>query len=219
MATLSERTWSSFDASAAAYAKRVAAGTQPAPPAFVHAAAGGALRFLDYRDTGALLAVNAAYLALIGILFVIMRTRSEAFTLRGAMVVRLRMQDELAARRGRIWRADALARAAARCRCRLVPLPPQLYNAVCVYLAAYVVHGIVVYKLQRPGSFACNAPDLSPAGQKLARVLWCAAHCCRRTPPRLLRSRTLRYTGCTMRRSSWSLETRSFSCCASRFGS
>ena len=47
-----------------------------------------------------------------------------------------------------------------------------MYNAVCVALAAYVVVGVVQYKLARPGSFACNEPDLSPAGQRLSRVLW-----------------------------------------------
>ena len=50
----------------------------------------------------------------------------------------------------------------------------QVYNAVCVALAGYVVVGVVRYKLEKPGSFACNAPDLSPAGHRLAQVMWCA---------------------------------------------
>ena len=49
-----------------------------------------------------------------------------------------------------------------------------MYNAVCVALAGYVVVGVVRYKLEKPGTFACNAPDLSPAGQRLAQVMWCA---------------------------------------------
>jgi hypothetical protein len=51
----------------------------------------------------------------------------------------------------------------------------QIYNAVCVALAAYVVVGVARYKLANPGSFACNAPDFSPAGAQLSHVIWCAA--------------------------------------------
>ena len=60
----------------------------------------------------------------------------------------------------------------------------QVYNAVCVALAGYVVVGVVRYKLEKPGTFACNAPDLSPAGQRLAQVMWCATRPLRARPRR-----------------------------------
>lgn len=43
-------------------------------------------------------------------------------------------------------------------------------------LAAYVVYGVVAYKLLKPGTFACNEADLSEAGVELSRVLWSAPH-------------------------------------------
>ncbi len=41
-------------------------------------------------------------------------------------------------------------------------------------LAGYVVAGVVQYKLAKPGSFACNDADFSPAGAQLSHVMWCA---------------------------------------------
>ena len=88
MASLPQRLASSLEASQAAFAKRLAAGKQPLAPAFVRHAAGGALRFLDYTDTSALVAVNGAYLVVVALLYAWMRSRDAGFTLRGAMVVR-----------------------------------------------------------------------------------------------------------------------------------
>jgi hypothetical protein len=88
MASLPLRLASLFEASQKAFAKRLATGKQPLPPAFVRHTAGGALRFLDYTDTSALVAVNGAYLVVVALLYAWMRSRQAGFTLRGAMVVR-----------------------------------------------------------------------------------------------------------------------------------
>jgi elongation of very long chain fatty acids protein 4 len=49
-----------------------------------------------------------------------------------------------------------------------------IYNACCVALAGAVVFGIVRYKaFVRPGSFACNSPDLETAeGKTLSWYIW-----------------------------------------------
>lgn len=46
------------------------------------------------------------------------------------------------------------------------------YNLSCVLLAGYVVWGIVVAKLENPGSFACNAVVRTKDGDFLAWVFW-----------------------------------------------
>lgn len=84
---LVQRLRTSFAASEAAYARRLASGKQPLAPAFVRNAAGGALRFLDYTDTRALVGVNAAYLLLVVALYLYMRRRTAGFTVKAAMVV------------------------------------------------------------------------------------------------------------------------------------
>ena len=49
----------------------------------------------------------------------------------------------------------------------------RVYNILCVCLAGYVVYGIIQHKLMVPGTFACNAMDVSsPQGKKLAFVMW-----------------------------------------------
>ena len=49
----------------------------------------------------------------------------------------------------------------------------RVYNILCVFLASYVVYGIVQHKLLAPGTFACNAMDVaSGQGKKLAFVMW-----------------------------------------------
>jgi hypothetical protein len=83
-----QRLRDSFEVSHGAYLARLAAGTQPAPPALVRTFGGGALRFLDYTDNEALLRVNAAYLAVIALLYCVMRWRGTGFELRGPMIVR-----------------------------------------------------------------------------------------------------------------------------------
>lgn len=47
-----------------------------------------------------------------------------------------------------------------------------VYNAICVLLAGYVVVGILLYKLETPGSFACNPLDTSKRGQQMAFIFW-----------------------------------------------
>jgi len=47
-----------------------------------------------------------------------------------------------------------------------------VYNAICVFLAGYVVYGIIRYKLKHPGNFACNPVDLSEDGKYLAWIIW-----------------------------------------------
>ena len=79
----------SFDASHAAYVARLAAGKQPLPPAAVRSVAGGALSFLDYTDNASLARVNAAYLLVVALLYVVMRRRGSGFELRWLMIVRL----------------------------------------------------------------------------------------------------------------------------------
>ena len=88
MASLSQRLAASFETSQAAFVKRLSTGKQPLPPTFVRHTAGGALRFLDYTDTSALVAVNGVYLVVVALLYAWMRSREAGFTLRGAMVVR-----------------------------------------------------------------------------------------------------------------------------------
>ena len=78
----------SFDASHAAYLARLAAGKQPLPPAAVRSLAGGALSFLDYTDDGALARINATYLLVVALLYVVMRRRGAGFELRWLMIVR-----------------------------------------------------------------------------------------------------------------------------------
>ena len=49
----------------------------------------------------------------------------------------------------------------------------QVYNLLCVFLAGYVVHGIIQHKWLAPGTFACNSMDVaSDEGKKLAFVMW-----------------------------------------------
>jgi elongation of very long chain fatty acids protein 4 len=84
-ALLGPRFDASYRASYAAYRSRLADGSQPPPPAFV-STAGPALAFLDYRDTRALMTVNAAYLCVVGALFLLMRRRSAPFELKWTMV-------------------------------------------------------------------------------------------------------------------------------------
>jgi hypothetical protein len=117
-----QRLRESFEESHAAYLARLAAGTQPVPPALVRSAAGGALRFLDYTDDVALLRVNAAYLVVIAVLYVIMRWRGTGFELRGPMIVRAARHFSCGSRElGRAVRR-ALARLA-RARARTAPRP------------------------------------------------------------------------------------------------
>ena len=79
----------SFQASHAAYLARLAAGKQPLPPAAVRSVAGGALSFLDYTDDSALARVNAIYLLVVALLYVVIRRRGAGFELRWLMIVRL----------------------------------------------------------------------------------------------------------------------------------
>lgn len=46
------------------------------------------------------------------------------------------------------------------------------YNIICVVLAGYVVVGIILFKLETPGSFACNPLLTNVPGQELAFVFW-----------------------------------------------
>jgi hypothetical protein len=78
----------SFQASHAAYLARLAAGKQPLPPAVVRSVAGGALSFLDYTDDAALARVNAIYLLVVALLYVVIRRRGAGFELRWLMIVR-----------------------------------------------------------------------------------------------------------------------------------
>jgi elongation of very long chain fatty acids protein 4 len=50
----------------------------------------------------------------------------------------------------------------------------RFYNAMCVGLAAYVVYGIVLYKVTvNAGTFVCNPIDTeTPEGKQLAFVIW-----------------------------------------------
>ena len=215
----------SFEASHAEYLARLDAGIQPLPPAAVRSVAGGALAFLDYTDDAALSRVNAVYLLLVALLYVVIRRRGTGFELRWLMIVRCFMpcrqasatlapRVRLAVVRRRvgygyhlraraIWAASALAAEgrsgrvwACAAACRRACACSQVYNAVCVALAGYVVVGVVQYKLEEPGGFACNEPDLSPAGHRLARVMWCATRPCRVRPRR---SRGRRSGCCTQR--------------------
>ena len=157
MASLAQRLQTSFAASEAAYTRRLAAGKQPLAPDFVRHAAGGALRFLDYTDTRAVVGANAAYLVLVAVLYVLMRRRHTGFALKGAMVVR----------RVALWWGTCYIKTHTRglcpacmsfSSCDLTPCvvtkqstASQVYNALCVCLAAYVVYGVAVYKLRHPG--------------------------------------------------------------------
>jgi len=93
MDVFAARFYDSFRASHAEYRRRLASGTQPKPPGWV----AGPSRFLDYTDTEALLAVNAAYLLVVLLLYVLMKLRKEAFVLRGPMIVRGRRSAAAAA--------------------------------------------------------------------------------------------------------------------------
>lgn len=46
------------------------------------------------------------------------------------------------------------------------------YNIVCVLLAGYVVVGILLFKLENKGSFACNDLLTNGAGQDMAFIFW-----------------------------------------------
>ena len=78
----------SFDASHAAYLARLAAGKQPLPPAAVRSVASGALSFLDYTNDAALARINANYLLVVALLYIVMRRRGSGFELRWLMIVR-----------------------------------------------------------------------------------------------------------------------------------
>lgn len=199
---------SSFEASQVAYEARLAAGVQPLPSPFWTR-----LPFLDYTNTAALLWVNAAYLLLVAALFVFIRRRGVGFELRNAMIVRARTALLRAARR-----PAAAARSIGLVLIRFAGFSEkQVYNATCVALAGYVVYGIVAYKYEEPGTFACNPPDFSAAGRALSHASWCA--------PRSLAARCwaltrrCRSAGCTTPRSSSNTGTRCSSCCAAASGS
>ena len=106
--SLLSRLQRSFVSSHAAYLLRLKTGKQPSAPALP-----AALRFLDYTDNEALVAVNAAYLVVVLLLFLWMRTRREGFTLRGPLVVR--------ARAPRTWYAVAAARICVSASCGALP--------------------------------------------------------------------------------------------------
>lgn len=46
------------------------------------------------------------------------------------------------------------------------------YNLICVFLAGYVVVGVIKYKLKHPGSFACNETDMTEDGYFLRHIVW-----------------------------------------------
>lgn len=46
------------------------------------------------------------------------------------------------------------------------------YNIICVVLAGYVVVGIILFKLDTPGTFACNPLLTNAKGQDMAFIFW-----------------------------------------------
>ena len=111
---MAARLRASFEASHAAYLARLAAGTQPLPPAAVRSVAGGAFAFLDYTDDAALARVNAAYLLAVALLYAVMRRRGSGFELRLLMIVRFAAKPPPRSRLafGRLpWRAKPCANA------------------------------------------------------------------------------------------------------------
>jgi hypothetical protein len=142
-----ERVQASNESAWAAYEARVLAGTQPDLP-------GANLQFL--------LVANALYLSVTALLYMVMRRQESGFNIKRLITV-YNVTCVLAAGYCAVSACSSLFGGQERkCSCDMHRL---------LYVHAQV--HIILYKLRKPGTFACNgAADTQREGHHLAWVFW-----------------------------------------------